>query len=257
MTKLRMTEGKERYQVPVGRYKMRYLGSRVDNHPEFGPGLRWQMEVAEGPLAGKIGSRTTSTEPTLRNACGRMLQMLTGGIAALHQEFDDAKFIGRLYWVMIEPNSTGTGTRIGSFMPIDDVAPTNGTPPPAPASPSTPPSPPPSATRAPTASTSPATPSTSAPSSPAASTPPPPPAAPAKLTEDEVAERARLAANYWVVLPTAPPGAQPAEMTGDQLGIEVDKCPSEQDANGIRVMRHDQSGGWVKPSDLGFGWGPF
>lgn len=142
--KLTMTEGAEKYGAPPGLYRAKFLGAKADTHPEYGAGLKWEFEVVDGPSAGKVIGRTTSPAPTLKNGCGKMLQMLTGGTAALHQEFDLDQYVGRVFQVMVETNSTGTGTRVGSVMP------TTGQPAAQPAAPAANrPAPPPSAHPAP------------------------------------------------------------------------------------------------------------
>jgi hypothetical protein len=266
--KLKMTEGAERFKVPTGQYRAKFMGVKQDDrpHPEYGIGLKWQFEVVDGPSAGKIASRTTSSSPTLQNACGRMLQMLTGGTAALHEEFDLDKHIGRLFQILVEANSTGSGTRIGSVMPVA-TPPTNGTPPngaPLTGAPANGVLPPVLAARTTPPVAAPAVATARVPSPPPPGPPPaaPPPPPPPPVESDE-AMQARCAASYWVVLPTAAAGAPPVLMNGDppvlmngdQLSQVVAVCGDPAAADQIHVMSQDQVGGWRKPRDFGFVWG--
>jgi hypothetical protein len=50
-------------------------------------------------------------------------------------------------------------------------------------------------------------------------------------------------------------GTPPAEMDGDQLGQAVAVCSTPEAADLIKVMAHDQAGGWRRPEDFGFEWG--
>jgi hypothetical protein len=218
--KLRMTESSEKYGVPVGRYWAKFLGARADTHPEYGEGLKWEFEITEGSWVGKVVSRTTSPVPTAKNACGKMLQMLTGCVAAPNQEFDLDLYVGRVFQVMVEANSTGNGTRVGSVMPLAGAA----TPPPQ-------------------------QPATAAPSS---GRPAPPPRGSAPPVGEAAAKAARLAARFWVDLPSAPAGSAPQEMTGQQLQIHVNAATSQADLDAIAVMNYEQSSGWKTPGNFGF-----
>ena len=37
---------------PAGNYRAKFLGVEQHDHEQYGPGLRWKWEVAEGPQAG-------------------------------------------------------------------------------------------------------------------------------------------------------------------------------------------------------------
>lgn len=116
--KFRMGESK--FDVPQGTYRAKFLGVEESEHPEFGAGYKWQFEVVDQTVyRGKIAGRSTSKEPSLKNACGRMLQGLTGGQLAVAQEVDIEQFVGRVYTILVGPNSTGNGTRIETVLPLD------------------------------------------------------------------------------------------------------------------------------------------
>jgi hypothetical protein len=109
------------YGAPVGNYLAEFLVAE-ERKPlagsNFGPGLEFKFKIVEGPYAGRIISRTTALKPTLKNSCGRMLTQLAGGSVSAGTELDDRGFVGRRYQVMVEPNFTGNGTRVGTVMPV-------------------------------------------------------------------------------------------------------------------------------------------
>lgn len=129
-----LTMKENKFGVPVGNYVCKFTGVETNTHPEHGEGLEWQFEVVRGPHAGGKTSRTTGTVPSAKNACGRMLGGLTGGAISPGAEVNLAHFVGKKYLVMVENNSTNTGTRIGTVMPSPDEdpvgAPASAPPPP-------------------------------------------------------------------------------------------------------------------------------
>src|SRR5689334_11169095 len=138
MAKLRMQESQ--FGAPVGIYRAKFLGVESREHPEYGPGLEWKFEVVDGPQTGKIIARTTSPTPSMKNSCGKLLNSLAGGTVQKDQEVDVDQFVGHVYQVMVERNSTGNGTRIGTVMPAGGPPPVM---PPAPANGNGGPKPPP------------------------------------------------------------------------------------------------------------------
>jgi hypothetical protein len=133
-----------KFGAPVGTYQCQFLGveelPQTRPGPNFGPAWRWQWRILMGEHMGKIISRTTSQEPTTKNACGKMLQAVTGRAIAVNEEVDLTAYVGRQFAVQVEPDSTGKGTRVGMVMPQSAPA-ANG----APAAPTPPPSPQPAA----------------------------------------------------------------------------------------------------------------
>ena len=227
--KLTMTEGSEKYGAPAGLYRAKFLGAKADTHPEYGAGLKWEFEITEGPSAGKVVSRTTSPVPTSKNACGKMLQMLTGGVAALNQEFDLDRFVGQLFQVMVEANSTGNGTRVGSVMPLAGAA---APPPQQPAA-------------APAAAGRPAPP----PARPPAPPPAPPTTQPAAATAPPAAPSAAPAEEwFWVQMPGAD---GPQRRNREWLQSAVDAAEGGEEGGAIRVMSGDGAGGWKSAADFG------
>src|SRR6266536_832529 len=116
--KLTMTE----LGAPQGTYRAKFAGVQPREPmagTDYGPGLEWRFEIVDGPHRGRVVARTTSPEPTLKNSCGRMLTGLAGGALRLGEEFDPAAYLGRLYVVTVEVNSTGSGTRVGTVVPVE------------------------------------------------------------------------------------------------------------------------------------------
>jgi hypothetical protein len=134
-----LTVKENKYGVPVGNYVAKFVGVETNTHPEHGEGLEWLFEVVKGPHAGSKTSRTTGMVPSGKNACGRILGGMTGGAISPGVEVDLNRFVGKKFLVMVENNSTNTGTRLGTVMPSPDEdsahvapAPRATTPPPPP-----------------------------------------------------------------------------------------------------------------------------
>lgn len=115
-----LTVKENKYGVPVGNYVAKFTGVEKNTHPEHGEGLEWQFEVIKGPHAGAKSSRTTGMVPSGKNACGRILGGMTGGAISPGAEVDLDRYVGKKFLIMVENNSTNTGTRIGTVMPNPD-----------------------------------------------------------------------------------------------------------------------------------------
>ena len=128
------------FGVPEGSYVGRFVGvvereadpKRLgqDGRP-FPPGLEWQFEIATGEHQGKTVSTITSQQPTAKNSCGRMITQMSGGSVRMLKgvEFDPDRYRGQQFNLIVEANSTGNGTKVGSVMPLQ------GSPAPAPPAP--------------------------------------------------------------------------------------------------------------------------
>jgi hypothetical protein len=132
-TMLRM--GQAQFGVPIGTpaTKGKFLGTEVSEPKPgstYGPGREWRFELTEGPFAGRVVSRTTAFDPTLRNSCGKLFTALIGGNVPIGTEVNIDDFIGHRYLIMFEPNSVGTAARVASVSKIANdgqpvVAPAN------------------------------------------------------------------------------------------------------------------------------------
>ncbi len=101
--------------VPAGSYLAKFIGMEPTNN-EFGDGLRWQFEVANGPLKGAKTSRITSQSPTPKNACGKMLSGITGKTLTPGEDVNLDAHIGKTFLVVVINTESG-GTRIDSVSP--------------------------------------------------------------------------------------------------------------------------------------------
>jgi hypothetical protein len=96
--------------VPAGAYAGKFLGIEpipADPIRGFGEGLRWQFEVLTGPHKGARTSRITTTKPSLKNACGKMLQGVCGKTLMLDEEVDLEAFVGHNYLVVVQATENG------------------------------------------------------------------------------------------------------------------------------------------------------
>jgi hypothetical protein len=117
---MKLTMSESKFGAPVGTYLADFVGAEPRQPlagTGYGPGLEWQFKIVEGLYAGKVVSRTTATEPTTKNSCGRMLLQLTGAAVGVGSEVDLAAYVGKRYKVLVEPNQSGQGTRVGTVLP--------------------------------------------------------------------------------------------------------------------------------------------
>jgi hypothetical protein len=183
--------GESKFGAPQGLYTAEFLG--VDD--------RTAREGDQSP----------------KNSCGRMLSQLTGGAIAKDQDVDIGPYVGRLYQVMVEANSTGNGTRVGTVMPLANGA--------APSPPTI------QAMYDPLTSMANDKAAARKPAPPKPAAPPPP------------AGGEELARKYWVTW-----HGETIEMTGAQIHEELKR--SNLDAKTLPVMAHDQAGGWKTAADF-------
>jgi hypothetical protein len=107
---------------PVGVYTARFNGVEEMTHPEYGPGLRFDFEISEGPHKGKRTCRITSADPTPRNVAGRILADLAGVAPSngLSINLDDC--VGREYTIVVREGESGR-TRVESACAVKEDAP--------------------------------------------------------------------------------------------------------------------------------------
>jgi len=106
--------------APVGNYTATFAG--IESQPAnpakgYGPGLRFKFAIDAGPQAGQTTSRITSTTPTQRNACGRMLSGLLGRPLRDGEQIDVAPLVGKRFMVVVAAGREG-GTRVEAVTPI-------------------------------------------------------------------------------------------------------------------------------------------
>jgi hypothetical protein len=103
---------------PVGLYRMKLLGLFKTDHPEYGAGAQFKMEVVSPPdHVGKIATRTGKATPTASNVTGKFLVALLGRPLAVGERVSLTECIGRAYLVSVEQSPKGTGTRISAIHP--------------------------------------------------------------------------------------------------------------------------------------------
>ena len=96
-----------------GSYAAEFLGAfrlppKADG-PDYGPALivKFRTDAGEEPSA------IVSEQPTLRNACGRILAGMLGRPLKPEEAIDWADFEGQKFLVVVVTNRSGTGTTIG------------------------------------------------------------------------------------------------------------------------------------------------
>ena len=102
---------------PAGFYKGNFLNVESTEHKEFGEGLKFVFEIAEGDHKGEQATRITSASPTPKNAAGRMIAGITGESLTAGMNVDLTPFVGKPYLLQVEETANGNGTRISTCMP--------------------------------------------------------------------------------------------------------------------------------------------
>lgn len=106
--------------VPAGTYKADFVDCEETDHEQWGPGLKWVFEIAEGPHAGQFAYRTTKDKATLKNSCGKFLSALTGKPAAQCIDIDTDDYIGRRYFITVGETDSGS-TRVENFISTEAI----------------------------------------------------------------------------------------------------------------------------------------
>lgn len=98
--------------VPAGSYLAKFLGVEATEPNQFGPGIRWNFEIAAGPHTGTKIGRPTGTKPTLKNKCGQFLIGVSGK-SVMGEEIDLSAFVGTVYLIVVVQRPEG-GTSLDS-----------------------------------------------------------------------------------------------------------------------------------------------
>lgn len=104
--------------VPAGFYRARFVNVEPTDHDEYGAGLKFIFEVADGDHKGEQATRITSAKPTIKNAAGRMLSGLSGKSLQAGAKIDLAPCVGKLYLIQVEEVASGA-TRVNTVMPAE------------------------------------------------------------------------------------------------------------------------------------------
>jgi hypothetical protein len=105
--------------VPVGSYVATFAGA--EPQPEnkergYPAGLRWKFTIDNGPQAGQTASRITSTAPSLKNPCGKILSGLLGRALKEGEPVNPDDYVGRKYLIVVAAGQGG-GTRVEAVAP--------------------------------------------------------------------------------------------------------------------------------------------
>jgi len=104
--------------LPVGNYTGTFAGIEV--HPEnkekgYAAGIRWKFTITGGSYAGQVATRITSSTPTPKNNCGKILSGLLGRALTEGEKVDPDQFVG--YMLVVAPGQNG-GTRVEAIVPM-------------------------------------------------------------------------------------------------------------------------------------------
>jgi hypothetical protein len=102
--------------VPPGSYLAKLVAiSQVpaDSGKGFGPGFRWEFEIATGPLTGtKTSGITSGMKPSPKNKLGRFVAGVTGKPIA-DGEIDLSSCLGKVFLIVVAAPG-GAATRVES-----------------------------------------------------------------------------------------------------------------------------------------------
>jgi hypothetical protein len=99
---------------PAGLYTARFQGVVKTEHPEYGPGARFDWKIVGGEHDGRIASRTAKPVPSAKNATGRLMAGLLGGAMQPGAKVSLASCVGKTYTIVVGTASNGTSTRVES-----------------------------------------------------------------------------------------------------------------------------------------------
>ena len=110
-------------EVPEGNYAADFVGYEQKTHEEYGEGLCWEWQIADGKYKGRSVYRTTSCNPTTRNACGAVLAALGGQSQSDGVTVNPDSYIGKRYLVIVKKSPSGKGTRVHELILKDSETP--------------------------------------------------------------------------------------------------------------------------------------
>ena len=98
--------------VPEGTYLAKFVAMEPATN-SFGDGIKWKWEIVNGPHAGQQSFCTTSTMPSARNSCGRIVSGMLGKSLTTGDEHDMAACFGKTFLIVVRKGNTG-GTFVES-----------------------------------------------------------------------------------------------------------------------------------------------
>ncbi len=103
---------------PPGFYRTKFVNVETTEHEEYGAGFKFIFEVVDPPdHAGEQATRITSSQPTPKNAAGRMIAGISGQPLTPGARVDLGPFVGKEYLTQVEATANGNGSRIATVMP--------------------------------------------------------------------------------------------------------------------------------------------
>jgi len=108
----------DRSGPPAAIYRAKFVGVERTDHPEYGPGARFDFRVIGGEHDGKIASRTTKMEPSAKNSCGKLMAGILGRPVNPGETVNLAAYIGKEFTIVVAAAPSGTATRVEQVMPI-------------------------------------------------------------------------------------------------------------------------------------------
>ena len=110
-------------EVPEGNYVADFIGYSDTTHEEYGPGLCWEWQIADGKYKGRSVFRTTAVKPTTRNSCGAILASLGGQSQSDGVKVNPDAYVSKQYLVIVKKSPSGKGTRVHELILKDGEAP--------------------------------------------------------------------------------------------------------------------------------------
>ena len=99
---------------PPGIYKATFQGVVKTVHDEYGDGARFDFKIVGGEHDGRIASRTCKPVPSAKNATGRLMAGLKGGVMKPGEKVSLAECIGKTFTIVVGLAQNGTSTRVES-----------------------------------------------------------------------------------------------------------------------------------------------
>ena len=104
--------------IPRGFYQAYFKTVESTNHPQWGNGVMFIFEVANGPHQGATATRIGKPKPTLKNSTGKILSGIAGRRIEAGERVDLNQYINKLYNIVVEETEAGK-TRIESVSPLE------------------------------------------------------------------------------------------------------------------------------------------
>lgn len=99
---------------PAGIYKATFQGVVKTDHPEYGPGARFDWKIVGGEHDGRIASRTGKPIPSAKNCTGRIMAGLLGRAIQPGEKVSLAPLVGKVFTIVVGAAPNGTATRVES-----------------------------------------------------------------------------------------------------------------------------------------------